>query len=220
MSEPVIRLEGLFLRHHDHLAYGPLDLNLAAGRSALIVAPDLDLLRRLMRCCQGLEEPDRGRVSWWPGAPSAGNGAGEWAVYEFYSRIGYIDRRSQLLGSLTLLQNFLLFHRYAKIPHGPERSRRALEAFGLADYQNLRADELPELQRRLALYALTLEQHPRLMLMERPLEFLEQDFDLVWDLVLSRAAGEGLACIVFDRTRSLYSREAFDQTLTFSPGAV
>ena len=219
MSERLIQIEDLFLRHHDNLAYGPLNFKLSAGESALVVVLDLDLLRRLMRCCQGLEQPDQGRVNWWPGAPSA-NDSGEWELYEFYSRIGYVDRQSQLLGGLTLMQNFLLYHRYARTPDGPESSRRTLESFGLADYQSWRADELPEVQRRLALYALAFEQKPRLMLMERPLEFLDRDFDSIWDLVLRRAAEDGLAYIVFDRTRTIYGQERFDQIVTLSPGAL
>jgi hypothetical protein len=55
------------------------------------------------------------------------------------------------------------------------------------------------------------------MLMERPGQFLDSDFGLVWDLVLRRAAS-GLAYIVFDRNGSIYDKNDFRHFREFSPG--
>ncbi len=220
----VLRAEGLYLRPEGSPAYGPFDLELKAGEGALVLVPDLDLLRRLMRCCLGFEVPECGRVAWWSdeaGPGEAGSGeAADWARYDFYRQIGYVDRQSQLLSSLSLLNHLLLFHRYAGLADDQEleNSRRLLDQFGLGEYEALRADDLPEPRRRLALYALALAQNPRLMLMERPMQFLDRDFDLVWDRVLTRADRDGLAYIVFDRSQAQYSPEHFHSIISFSPG--
>ncbi len=43
----------------------------------------------------------------------------------------------------------------------------------------------------------------RLLLMERPRQFLGGDFQRVWDII-SRRAADGLAYIVFDRSAAPY----------------
>lgn len=214
----VITLDGVFLRHEDHLTYGPLDLKLEKGKGALVLANDLGLMRRLMKCCQGTESPQGGRVSWWP---DLDHDRGDyWRLYGFYRQIGYIDRLSQLLGARTLMENMVLYFLYAGKSNPEALARPVLDLFGLAGYENLRADDLPEPQRRLALYALAFCKKPRLLLLERPAQFLDRDFDQVWDWVLKRAADSGLAYIVFDRTRIPYNREDFTVFGTFSPGRV
>lgn len=202
------------MRHEDHLAYGPLSLELAPGQGALVLVNDLGLMRRLMRCCLGLEVPEAGRISWWTDLNEDKHGE----RYDFYRQIGYVDRLSQLLGSLTLLENLGLYYLYAGEDKGLALARRVLDLFGLAGYEHLRADDLPEPQRRLGLYALAFCQKPKLMLMERPSQFLDRDFDQVWDRLLKRAAGSGLAYIVFDRTRIPYNLDHFSVILTLKPG--
>jgi len=216
-DQTVIKLQNVFLRHEDHLAYGPLNLKLEKGEGALVLVNDLGLMRRLMKCCLGTESPEAGLISWWLGAPDPGHGDC-WSVYEFSRQIGYIDRLSQLLGAKTLMENLILYHLYAGNNNPVTLARRVLELFGLAGYENLRADDLPEPQRRLALYALAFCKKPRLMLVERPAQFLDRDFDQVWDRVLKRAVDSGLSYIVFDRARIPYNREHFTAVHAFSPG--
>lgn len=217
-DDQIIRLEGLFLRHEDQLAYGPLNLDVKPGQGALVLVNDLELMRRLMRCCLGLEKPEAGRISWWSEAGSVDDN--HWDLYDFYRRIGYVDRVSQLIGALSLLENLGLYYLYAGENNGLALAlaRRVLDLFGLAGYEHLRADDLPEPQRRLGLYALAFAQKPRLMLMERPSQFLDRDFDQVWDRILKRAANSGLAYIVFDRTRIPYNQDHFSAIQTLKPG--
>lgn len=193
----------------------PLDLSLRAGQGALVVVRDLDSLRRLMKCCLGLEKPGGGRLGWW--GESEPGWAGSWQLYDFFRLIGYVDRQSQLLGGLTLWEHFELFSRYARLADQAEdESLRLCRLFGLESYLNERADDLPEPQRRLALYALAFCRRPRLMLMERPAQFLDRDFNLVWRLVQKRAAEDGLAYIVFERGENVYAAEYFDQVAVLS----
>ncbi len=212
----VFTATALTLRHQDQLLYGPLDLTLEAGEGALVIADDLGLLRGLMRCCLGLDQPDSGRLAWWPGSREAEPTV--WSRYEFFRGIGYVDRHCQLLPELTLLENLTLYHRYARTSGGPARARRLLGALGLAGEEGLRADALAEPRRRLGLYALALNQEPRLMLVERPVQFLDRDFAPVWDFILRRAREAGLAYIVFDRSRAPYAPEDFRSVHRFGPG--
>jgi len=216
-TNPTFTAEGVFIKHRDQLNYGPFNLKLAAGQGALAVIKDLDLLRRFMRSCLGLEQPDAGRLSW--AFDRRDRDDPFWGPYDFFRRIGYVDRQIQLIGSLSLLDNLLLFYQYARRKDGLERSRAILDSLHLADHEHLRADELPEPQRRLGLYALAFAKEPRLLLMERPGQFLDRDFDLVWDGILTRASENGLAFIVFDRTRTAYAAEQFSDIINVAPGA-
>lgn len=212
----VFRAEGVFLKSEDHLSFGPFDLNLAAGEGALALVQDLGLMRALMACCQGLLVPSAGRVGWWSGA--AEMRGGHWGKYEFLRQIGYVDRQSQLLNNLTLMGNLALYHEYARIEGGPARSRNMLDKFGLGDYEQMLGEMLPEPKRRLGLYAQVFCQRPRLFLMERPAQFLDRDFDMVWDMVLNQARKNGMAYIVFDRKKNIYPAEYFDEIITFGSG--
>ncbi|MDL2226107.1 hypothetical protein LJB86_00405 [Deltaproteobacteria bacterium OttesenSCG-928-M10] len=212
----VFRAEGVFLKSEDELTFGPLDLELTRGEGALVLVQDLGLMRRLMACCQGLEPPSAGRVDWWDGAREMRDDT--WGEYEFLRQIGYVDRQSQLLNNLTLLGNLTLYHGYARIADGPARSRKMLDKFGLGGYEQVSGEMIPEPKRRLALYAQVFCQRPRLLLMERPAQFLDRDFDLVWDMVLNQARQNGLAYIVFDRKKNIYPSEYFEEIVTFAPG--
>lgn len=213
-DRPTIALKGVGLRGDDDLFHGPLDLSLAPGEGALVTVENLGLMRRLMKCCLGFAAPASGRISWWMDVEMK-DGAPDRSFFELYRRIGYVDRQSQILTSMTLLENLILFHEYARIPDAPARAGRLLDWFGLSADEGLKGYALPEPVRRRALYALAFCGGPRLMLMERPLQFLDRDFYPVWDLVLRQAAESGMVYIVFDRTRSIYSRDHFTHFVDF-----
>lgn len=214
-DETVISLQGLRLKDRDGLAaHGPLSLSLKAGQSALVLTPDLDVLRRLMKCCLGLEKPSGGRVDWW--TDCGPDHDQHWKLYDFYRRIGYVDRQSQLLGSATLNQQFTLFHLYSRQEEAPNKALKILDILGLTGYGDIPSDELSEPHRRLALYALAFCRSPKLMLMERPAQFLDRDYETVWRQVLNRAEKEAMAYIVFDRSEAPYRDEKFDFVLSLS----
>lgn len=218
-ARPTIAVEEVCLRGEDNLPYGPLNLSLRPGEGALVTVENLALMRRLMKCCLGFITPESGRISWWRDIEPEDDSPDQ-GFYELYRRIGYVDRQSQILTSISLLENLVLFHDYARIPDAVTRSRRLLERLDLADDEGLKGYALPEPTRRRALYALAFCGEPRLLLMERPHQFLDRDFDLIWDLVLRRAIDDGLAYIVFDRTKAIYSQEHFDHFAAFSPGRI
>jgi ABC-type multidrug transport system ATPase subunit len=211
-EEIVLQSSGLRLQNGAHPAGGTFEFILRQGQGGLVILDNLDLLRRLMRCCLGIEQSKAGRISWWEGSREVSR-SGSWGQYKFYRCISYVNRHSQLLGSLTLNQNFQILHDYTGRENGPERTRRTLADFGLAEYGNKLADSLPEPVRRLALYALALAREPYLILMERPSQFLDRDFDLVWARLRTQASEEQLAYIVFDRTPLPYDPAHFQWRL-------
>ena len=209
-----LRAEGLRLTDEDGQSHGPLDLAVRPGEMALVVVRDLEVLRRLMKCCLAFERPDSGRLAWWPGADRGGAYDGT-----FFRQIGYVDRQSQLLHRWSLLDHFQIFENYSGVPGDPDAGRELLETLGLAAQAGIPTENLPEPCRRLALYALTLYQGPRLMLLERPFQFLDQDFRLVWGLIKGRAAAGELAAVIFDRARDIYPPDSFSRTAVFAPSA-
>jgi ABC-type transport system involved in cytochrome c biogenesis ATPase subunit len=206
-GEPALKAEGLRLADEAGHCRGPLDLTVRTGEMSLVVVREFVILRRLMKCCLGFERPDSGRLSWWPGAvPGAA----------LARRIGYVDRQSQLLHRWSLLEHFRIFEGYSGAAGRPGADRELLEALGLTARAGLPTENLSEPFRRLALYALALYQRPRLMLLERPLQSLDRDFPLVWDLLRGRVAAGESAVVVFDRSGDLYPPDSFRQTAVFA----
>ena len=190
--------------------HGPLDFSVRPGETALVIGRELEILRRLMKCCLSFERPDSGRLSWWPGA-----GPG----HEFFRQIGYVDRQSQLLHRWSLMDHFRIFEVYAGRPDRPGGQaaiRELLGSLGLQALAGLPTENLPEPIRRLALYALVLYQRPRLLLLERPFQFLDRDFGMVWNLIRGRAAAGEAAVVIFDRACDIYPPGSFSHTALFS----
>jgi len=210
----LITLKELMLKHDDGLDYGPISLSLKPGQGALVTVRDLGLMRRLMKCCHGFIEPDFGQVAWWMERPAA---ACDWERYDFQRQIGYVDRQSQLLTFVSLMENIALYYSYLRDSEGEGKAKEALNRFNLGGYAALRSEILPEPVRRLGLYAQVFCQDPKLLLLERPRQFLDQDFEMVWTMVLNRAAYEGLAYIVFDRNTDIYDSGHFDFFHSFQP---
>ena|GEM_PF-2099417 len=214
-----LRIEGLRLAGEAGGGCGPLDLTVRPGETALVVARDLEMLRRLMKCCLAFEQPDSGRLSWWPGG-CPGAGPGGWSGYAFFRQIGYVDRQSQLLHRWSLLDHFRFSRLYAGLSGKlGGRTLELLRALRLEDQAEIPAENLPEPLRRLALYALALFQNPRLMLLERPFQFLDRDFALVWSMIQDRVKARELAAVVFDRGQDIYPPGSFSQTAVFEPYA-
>ena len=107
---PVLKAEELGLADEAGRLYGPLDLAVRPGEMALVVVRELAMLWRLMRSCLGLERPDSGRLSWWPGADPG---------RALFRQIGYVDRQSQLLHRWSLLDHFRIFESYSGHPGDP-----------------------------------------------------------------------------------------------------
>jgi len=209
---PALRTLGLRLADAAGRIHGPLDLAVRPGETALVVVRELEMLRRLMKCCLSFERPDSGRVSWWPGADP-----GDRPDSAFFRRIGYVDRQSQLLHRWSLLDHFHILECYSGLPGDPGAVRELLETLGLAALAGIQTENLAEPFRRLALYALALFQRPRLMLLERPFQFLDRDFELVWGLIQGRAEAGELAAVIFDRAPDPYPPGSFHHTFVLAP---
>jgi len=212
---PALQAEGLWLTDEDGRLYGPLDLVVRPGEKALVIVQDQEILRRLMRCCLAFEKPESGRLAWWPGAV-LGAGPGDRSGGAFFRQIGYVDRLSQLLHRWSLLDHLRFFNLYEEDPGEPDDGLEFLGTLGLAAQAAAPTENLPESVRRLSLYALALYQRPRLMLLERPFQFLEQNFNLVWGLIQARIAARELAVVVFDRDPSCYPPGPFHPEVTFA----
>ncbi|MCL2029448.1 MAG: hypothetical protein FWG97_03445 [Deltaproteobacteria bacterium] len=211
-SAGALNIEGLRLADEAGQLHGPLDLTVRPGEMVLVVVQDLGMLRRLMKCCLAFEQPDSGRLTWWPGAVVD---LGGWSDCAFFRQIGYVDRQSQLLYRWSLLDHFRFFQLYAGLSDGPGRGLELLKTFGLEAQAETPAENLPEPLRRLALYALALFQRPRLALLERPFQFLDRDFGLVWGLIKNRVSVGELAVAVFDRGQDIYPPGSFSRVVVF-----
>jgi ABC-type transporter Mla maintaining outer membrane lipid asymmetry ATPase subunit MlaF len=147
---------------------------LAPGEAAVLVGP-VEAGSAVLRAVLGIERPDAGvgrvlgeETSTLPRARAAA----------LLSRVGFHPRSGSLLANLTLRENLLLplqFHRRLTAAEAERTAAAALDRFGLGDAPHVRPEEVATpVRRRVALARATLLD-PELLVLDDPLDDLEED---------------------------------------------
>jgi predicted ABC-type transport system involved in lysophospholipase L1 biosynthesis ATPase subunit len=162
---------------------------------ALVLVGPVEAGSAVLRALLGIERPDGGVARLLgedPGALPRARAAG------VLSRVGFHPRSGSLLANLTLRENLLLplqFHRRLAARDAARAAAAALERFGLGDAPEIRPEEAPlPLRRRVALARATLLD-PDLLVLDDPLDDLEED--------VAREVVDALAAWSRERPRAL-----------------
>ncbi|MDR2349576.1 MAG: hypothetical protein LBF41_02970 [Deltaproteobacteria bacterium] len=209
----LLEFRGLTLAGLEGETVGPFDLELGPGEKALVLHDEIDVLRELIRLTLGWARPLAGDVLYKGKSVFAGNrGLGP----EVLAReVGVVHRESVLFSRRSLFDNIMLGYMYNF--DEPERVLKAragagAESLGIGkDDAKVPTGRLPERKRRLALYALAMSKDPGLYVLERPLQFLDKDFERVWGEMTGRP--ERPAVLVLGRSREGYDRSRFDRVV-------
>jgi ABC-type transporter Mla maintaining outer membrane lipid asymmetry ATPase subunit MlaF len=166
-----------------------------APSDALVLVGPIEAGSAVLRAVLGIDRPDAGvgRVlgedaSTLPRARAAA----------LLSRVGFHPRSGSLLANLTLRENLLLplqFHRRLTAGEAARATAAALDRFGLAEAPELRPEEVPiPVRRRIAL-ARAILLDPELLVLDDPLDDLEED--------VARQVVSALAAWTRERPRGL-----------------
>jgi predicted ABC-type transport system involved in lysophospholipase L1 biosynthesis ATPase subunit len=147
-----------------------LDLSLRAGEALHLHGP-VEAGSAVLRALMGLERPRAGAARLLGEDPAAlprRRAAG------LLARVGWLPRQGALLANLTLRENLLLPLEYHGLGDAPARAAAALAAFGLEAAPDLRPElvSLP-VRRRVALARAVLLE-PDLLLLDDPLDDLDE----------------------------------------------
>ncbi len=186
---PLLRLEGVALDGPDGAPLlSGLDLVLEGGQVLQLHGP-VEACAAALRCCAGLGRPRAGVVRLLGEDPGA---LPRQAASRLLARIGWLPRQGALLANLTLRENLRLpleFHGAAAGGGGrggatPEAlEAAALARFGLAAAPDLRPELVPLPVRRRVALARAVLLDPALLLLDDPLD----DLDEVAAAALARA---------------------------------
>jgi ABC-type multidrug transport system ATPase subunit len=150
-----------------------LDLSVRPGEALVLVGP-IEAASAVMRALVGIDLPDAGTARVLGEAPAA---LGRREAAAVLARVGWYPRSGALLANLTLRENLLLpflFHR----PGSPDAARAttaALARFGLAEALDVRPEEVPVPVRRRVALARAILLDPEVLVLDDPLDDLEEE---------------------------------------------
>jgi ABC-type polar amino acid transport system ATPase subunit len=214
---PILECRDLTIKDHNDKVRGPFSLTLTQGKGALFIDPEVSFLQRLISLCQGFQEPHSGQIYWQGQSLPPKNNLQKNLLFQ--RQIGLVHRKGQLLSGQSLIGNLCLDYLYhQEIESGQAITQaslwlRRLNLLGEADTI---VENLSENKRRLGLYALAFCKNPRLFIMERPFQFLDHYFPLVWTIIEEEAANNNLCFLVFDRSETPYKNYDFASIINFN----
>jgi ABC-type transporter Mla maintaining outer membrane lipid asymmetry ATPase subunit MlaF len=142
---------------------------------ALVLAGPIEAGSAVLRALLGVEEPRAGSARVLGERPAALSRAGAAAVL---SRVGFYPRSGALLANLTLRENLLLplqFHRRLSAAELERAADAALARFGVAEAPDVRPEDAPPPVRRLVALARATLLDPELLVLDDPLDDLDED---------------------------------------------
>lgn len=194
-AEPVVRVLGLHARH----GRGPLvleDFHLGVPRGEVLglFGPNGCGKSTLMALLAGVLRPEKGRVCYCRGWPTARDGQGRVPLACLFQ-----DYRSSLLPWQTVRENLLLPATLAREPREEalDRARGLLDHFGIELPLDRHPHRLSGGQQQVLALLRTLMSRPRLLLLDEPFAALDHHVTLrVRDRLLEWIATEGATVLV------------------------
>lgn len=174
-APPLAEAEGLSVTARaGDLRVDGLAFALAPAASLVLVGP-VDAGSAVLRALLGIERPAAGAARLLGEDPSALPRARAAALL---ARVGFHPRSGALLANLTLRENLLLplqFHRRLGGAEAERAAAAALDRFGLAAAPEVRPEEVALPMRRRVALARAILLDPELLVLDDPLDDLEDD---------------------------------------------
>ena len=167
MSEPLLRIEGLYKRFGDNRVLDGIDLEVPGAAVTTIIGKSGIGKSVLLKCVAGLLAPDAGRVRF---AEDAGRGGG--------TAFSYMFQNNALFDSLTAFDNIALPLRESRsVPKREVRERvtAMLEQMDLADAGDRYPGELSGGMRKRVALGRALVTEPRIVLFDEPTTGLDPE---------------------------------------------
>lgn len=167
-AAPLAEVAGLRLDEAGEAA--ALDLALRPGEALHLHGP-VEAGSAVLRALVGLDRPRGGEVRLLGEDPG---GLSRRRAAALLARVGWLPRQGALLANLTLRENLLLPLEFHGVADGPARAAAALARFGLDDAPALRPELVPLPVRRRVALARAVLLDPALLLLDDPLDDLDE----------------------------------------------
>ena len=218
MATEILRIEGLHKSFGDKQVLKGIDLAVAAEEMVFIIGPSGSGKSTLLRCCNRLEEPQRGSIR-FAGADLMAPGID---INEMRRHIGMVFQSFNLYPHLTAVENVALALRQAagrSKRDADERAREALARVGLVERAAAFPGELSGGQQQRVAIARALALEPRILLMDEPTSAL--DPELVGSVlnVIRELKESGMTMLIVSHEMQ-FAREAADRVVFMDDGEI
>ena len=156
-------------------ALDKVNLDLQSGQLMAILGPSGAGKSSLLAVCGALQTPSSGRI--WVGETEITGASGSALTCIRQREIGFVFQQSNLLSSLTAIdQLLLLVHMQGKTPGQAdrERAKKLLDEVGMSHRLNRRPNELSGGERQRIGIARAFMMNPKLLLVDEPTSMLDQ----------------------------------------------
>ncbi len=209
-----ISAQGLTKRFGDFTAVDSVDLDIRRGEIFGFLGSNGCGKTTTMKMLTGLLPISAGRAQLF-GQPVD---AGSMAVRR---RVGYMSQAFSLYAELTVLQNLELHARLFHLPETriPERIDQLLARFGLSDYRDVQAGQLPlGIRQRLSL-AVAIVHEPELLILDEPTSGVDPIArDGFWELLIELSRQTGVT--IFVSTHFMNEAERCDRISLMHAGHI
>ncbi|MEG0920502.1 MAG: amino acid ABC transporter ATP-binding protein [Comamonas sp.] len=222
-AEPMVRIRGLRKAYGDHVVLNGIDFDVQPQQVVVVIGPSGSGKSTFLRCCNGLEEPQGGRVDICGRTlVNEGKMLPEKDLNALREEVGMVFQSFNLFPHLSVIDNVTLGPRKL---HGKSRKDADALAHDLLKKVGLshKADAMPASlsggQKQRVAIARALAMRPKVMLFDEPTSAL--DPELVGEVlqVMKLLASEGMTMMVVTHEMG-FAKEVADVVVVMDGGGI
>ena len=222
-TDPIVRIRGLRKAFGEHVVLSGIDWDVAASQVVVVIGPSGSGKSTFLRCCNGLERPEGGRVEIC-GRTLVDEGVmlPEPELNRLRQEVGMVFRAFNLFPHLSVLDNITIGPRKLRglsRADAEAAARALLEKVGLTQKADAMPASLSGGQKQRVAIARALAMQPRVMLFDEPTSAL--DPELVDEVlqVMKLLAADGMTMMVVTHEMG-FAREVADVVLVMDGGGI
>lgn len=222
-QKPIVSIRALRKSFGEHVVLHGIDFDVQPSQVVVIIGPSGSGKSTFLRCCNGLEQADSGRVQIC-GQTLTENGRplGDEALNHLRQQVGMVFQSFNLFPHLSVIDNITVGPR--KVLGVPRAQAQAqalllLQKVGLAEKAHAMPASLSGGQKQRVAIARALAMQPQVMLFDEPTSAL--DPELVGEVlqVMKLLASEGMTMLVVTHEMD-FAREVGDVVVVMDGGAL
>jgi polar amino acid transport system ATP-binding protein len=222
-SEPIVSIRGLRKAFGPNVVLNGIDFDVQPSQVVVVIGPSGSGKSTFLRCCNGLEQPEGGRVDIC-GRTLVHDGVmlPERALNALREEVGMVFQSFNLFPHLSVLENVTLGPRKLRgmsVADADEQAHALLQKVGLAHKADAMPASLSGGQKQRVAIARALAMKPRVMLFDEPTSAL--DPELVGEVlqVMKLLASEGMTMMVVTHEMD-FARDVGDVVVVMDGGVI
>ena len=222
-TAPIVSIRGLRKSFGNHVVLNGIDFDVQPSQVVVVIGPSGSGKSTFLRCCNGLELPEGGRIDICGHTlVNAGKVLPEADLNALRQEVGMVFQSFNLFPHLSVLDNVTLGPRKLRglsRAAAETEARALLEKVGLAHKAEAMPASLSGGQKQRVAIARALAMKPRVMLFDEPTSAL--DPELVGEVlqVMKLLAGEGMTMMVVTHEMD-FAREVGDVVVVMDGGGI